>query len=174
MRKFTNGQEALCCDVCSKTYFYADNDDILEIQEFFRFNSVGGYGSIFGDTRAFAIDICQHCFKKNFDKNMRYIDDNDDQEDKLKIDEENMKNCTLTKVSRPDVEGGTRTQVIEGKTNGEPKIGFPFCLIAPPLEKGDVRIVQTSEIEEVNKINDNEFNVKTRSGSIYNITMVDS
>jgi hypothetical protein len=59
---------SVTCDVCKVKY-----TDEMEIQEFISINHTCGYGSIFSDETEIAIDICQHCFKKIFDKDIRKI-----------------------------------------------------------------------------------------------------
>lgn len=47
------------CDVCGR-----DLNNIIEGQEAFCLENVGGFGSIFGDGTIISLDICQHCFKE--------------------------------------------------------------------------------------------------------------
>ncbi len=60
--------DKIICDVCKKEFQYNNYPDDFEIQEFFSINTVGGYGSVFGDEERFRIDICQHCFKDILEK----------------------------------------------------------------------------------------------------------
>lgn len=65
--------ESITCDICKKEFFYHNDDNIgdeMEIQEFVRFRSSGGYSSVFGDGSSIEIDMCQHCFR---DKLGKYI-----------------------------------------------------------------------------------------------------
>lgn len=57
----------ITCDICKKKYDVYE--DYLETQEFLSMREIGGYGSIFGDTKEINVDICQHCLKKIFDEN---------------------------------------------------------------------------------------------------------
>ena len=50
------------CDICHTKYKYPD--DSIEIDEFARFDFVGGYNSVFGDGNRVQVDICQHCFQR--------------------------------------------------------------------------------------------------------------
>ena len=58
----STAKESITCDVCKREFLMSD--DFLEIQEFFSWNMIGGYSSVFGDGNEIVIDICQHCFKK--------------------------------------------------------------------------------------------------------------
>jgi hypothetical protein len=89
--------ESITCDVCGKNYstgiteeivFEAvtdiDNevsiedaaayDNTFEIQEFKHLHFIGGYGSVFGDSDTFKLDICQHCLKSILGPYIRKID----------------------------------------------------------------------------------------------------
>jgi len=52
--------ESLVCDKCGKGI---TPDDIIEWQESYSINFVGGYGSVFGDMVEVTCDLCQHCLK---------------------------------------------------------------------------------------------------------------
>ena len=59
----------LICDVCKKEYKISGEhvtkiNDEMEIQEFVRINTVGGYNSVFGDGREIKLDMCQKCFNE--------------------------------------------------------------------------------------------------------------
>lgn len=47
------------CDKCKK-----EISDELELQETYRIQFTGGYGSIFGDGENVSCDLCQKCLKK--------------------------------------------------------------------------------------------------------------
>jgi hypothetical protein len=47
------------CDKCHRV-----ESNIVELQEWFCYNFVGGFNSIFGDMNEFEIDLCQECFKE--------------------------------------------------------------------------------------------------------------
>ena len=55
--------QTLTCDKCKKSFTEGILEDDFEIQEFLKINFIGGYTSIFGDTRKVKLDICQHCLK---------------------------------------------------------------------------------------------------------------
>lgn len=50
---------------CNKCGYEVECDDQeLEFQEFFWYNFMGGYSSIFGDGVVGEIELCQYCFKE--------------------------------------------------------------------------------------------------------------
>lgn len=61
---------AYVCDICGKRY-----DDVFEMQEFFNLRWTGGYGSVFGDTFKYEVDICQYCANKLWGKLARCVHD---------------------------------------------------------------------------------------------------
>lgn len=62
--------EAKECDVCHKVYL---KDDGLEWQEFIHIDTIGGYGSVFGDGDTIQLDMCQLCFKEKLGNYIRVI-----------------------------------------------------------------------------------------------------
>ena len=58
------------CDICGTEYDYTKPDD-FEIQEFVHIDTVGGYGSIFGDGTRIVSDICQKCLEEKLGKYLR-------------------------------------------------------------------------------------------------------
>ena len=50
--------------MCKTEFDPKYNEDQMEIQEFVRINTVGGYNSVFGDGREIKLDMCQKCFKE--------------------------------------------------------------------------------------------------------------
>ena len=45
--------------------------------------------------------------------------------------------------------GGLRTNKIEGKCASLPKVGHTFIMTAPPLEAGDIHVIETSFVTEI-------------------------
>lgn len=80
--------------------------------------------------------------------------------------------CKLTKVSRPDVEGGLRTDEVEGSTDFMPTIGEPFQMLAAPLEGGSFRYVATSLVKAIVEESEQEVKFMTESGSIYTVEYI--
>lgn len=64
---------SITCDICKDSFKneVSSIDDICKFQETIRIRKECGYGSIFGDGNYIAIDICEPCFKKLFEKNIR-------------------------------------------------------------------------------------------------------
>jgi len=52
------------CSRCGKQYGL---EDPLETQEFLHWNTVGGYGSVWGDGNVVEVDLCQSCTYDLFD-----------------------------------------------------------------------------------------------------------
>ena len=86
-----------------------------------------------------------------------------------------MYECTITKISRPNVEGGLRTDVIEGMAQNLPAKGDPFVMMAEPhTAKGlglGFRYVETTPITKITKEIEDEWVVTTLSGSVYKVTV---
>jgi hypothetical protein len=61
---------SIICDKCKKEEF-----NIMEIQEWFHYNFIGGYNSIFGDMDEYDIDLCQQCMKELIGPYLRHIAD---------------------------------------------------------------------------------------------------
>jgi hypothetical protein len=77
----------------------------------------------------------------------------------------------LTKISRPDIEGGLRTNSVEGKCYSLPIVGNQFEMTAPPLESGDIRFISTNFVESVidtGKV----IRFTTRTGSVYELEVL--
>lgn len=80
--------------------------------------------------------------------------------------------CILSKISRPDsAEGiGLRTDTVEGTTfKREWEVGEVFLMVAPPLVSGNIRSVNTSQIQNMVLISDG-YRFTTLSGSVYEVT----
>lgn len=58
--KVENEVTAITCDRCGRDCL----TDTIEAQECWHIDSVGGYGSVFGDGTRFQMDLCQHCLKE--------------------------------------------------------------------------------------------------------------
>lgn len=63
-------EEVLCqlrdgfiCDKCGKRY---SNEDIIENQELFYWEHIGGYGSLWGDGNTVVVTLCQKCATEIF------------------------------------------------------------------------------------------------------------
>lgn len=80
--------------------------------------------------------------------------------------------ATLTKISRPNVEGGLRTDTVVGRCHSLPTIGESFNMSAAPLESGDIRLISTSIVEEVESLNQCHYRFKTRTGSVYEVVIM--
>lgn len=79
----------------------------------------------------------------------------------------------LTKISRPEgLDGGLRTPDVVGNCTSLPAIGSCFEMTAAPLESGSARFVNTSEVMELSK-DGNIYTLKTRSGSVYTVEVLD-
>jgi len=63
---------SITCNKCKKT---ATPDDTIEWQEFFSYVSSGGYGSVFGDSQLYRIDLCQNCLQELLGSFVEYIDE---------------------------------------------------------------------------------------------------
>jgi|TARA_R110000823_G_scaffold191353_3_gene322941 hypothetical protein len=60
--------------------------------------------------------------------------------------------CILTTVKRdPNLEGGLRTESVNGETNDLPIVGWRFELMAQSLDKTipAIRVVSTSPVESI-------------------------
>ena len=84
--------------------------------------------------------------------------------------------CTLTKISRPDIPGGLRTDSVQGSTKELPTIGKRFVMMAESLsDESDFRYVGTSEVERVEPIEGfditNTYRFTTWSGSVYELVI---
>ena len=81
--------------------------------------------------------------------------------------------CTLTKISRPDIPGGMRTDSVRGSTKELPTLGKRFVMLAEALETGSFRYVDTSEVESVEPMEGfditNAYRFTTWSGSVYEL-----
>ena len=47
---------------CNKCHKEITQNDWIEWQEFFTYNGMMEYGSIFGDSCPYELDLCQNCF----------------------------------------------------------------------------------------------------------------
>lgn len=55
----------MTCDVCKTTHTSSTMEGQMEIQEFWSFDDVGGYGNMaFGDMNRIELDMCQYCAKR--------------------------------------------------------------------------------------------------------------
>ena len=82
--------------------------------------------------------------------------------------------CTMSKISRPDIEGGLRTEEVKGVTGFTPAKDKTFIMMAKSLtdygfDSISTRYVETSPVTEVVEEGENEWVVTTMSGSKYNI-----
>ena len=66
--------------------------------------------------------------------------------------------------------GGLRTSVVEGKCESLPKVGQTFIMTAPPLEAGDLRVIETSFVTEIQDFQE-MIKFKTQNSS-YELTFV--
>jgi hypothetical protein len=58
----------MICDLCGKSY----GCDVFEIQEFLCIDTMGGYGSVFGDEEPIKLDICQYCLYDIYKKSLKH------------------------------------------------------------------------------------------------------
>ena len=65
-------QCAFVCDCCGRRF---TNSDIIESQESWHLESVGGFGSVFGDGAHLEVDLCQGCVKKLLGEFIRVINE---------------------------------------------------------------------------------------------------
>jgi hypothetical protein len=84
--------------------------------------------------------------------------------------------CKIHKVSRPDVEGGLRTNDVEGQTTRLPTMGKPFVMTAKPLNpNATLRYIETSPVKSVVESDDGKtYIIRTETGSVYEITILSS
>jgi len=68
----------------------------------------------------------------------------------------------LEKLS--DNVGGLRTNQIEGFCAALPKVGHTFLMTAPPLEAGNMRVIETSPVVEVTDL-EGVIEFKTQNSS---------
>jgi len=80
----------------------------------------------------------------------------------------------MTKLFREaDLEGGLRTDVVEGVIRRHPEVGDPFVLESAPLdEKYDTRIVSTSRVTSIEEV-DGAVLLRTESNSLYKVEYID-
>ena len=64
--------DKLECNKCHKEY---SDKDFIEWQEFFIYNGMGGYGSVFGDSCPYELDFCQHCFYELVKDYIKYTEE---------------------------------------------------------------------------------------------------
>jgi len=65
--------KSITCSMCGTEYI-----DDMELQEFFIYDAVGGYSSVFGDETRVQFELCQHCLKKIINHfNINVVYDND-------------------------------------------------------------------------------------------------
>lgn len=75
----------------------------------------------------------------------------------------------LTKVSRPDVEGGLRTDTVLGSVVCFPKKGLTMQMVAEPLNpEADIRFIETSPVTDVQE-KDGVTTFQTLTGSVYTL-----
>jgi hypothetical protein len=78
--------------------------------------------------------------------------------------------CKLTKISRPDVPGGLRTEFVVGEAASQPTVGKSFLLTADPLAPGtDIRVVRTTSVKSIaaNRRDPHIVKFTTDTGSVY-------
>ena len=68
---------AIVCDKCGKRI---TADDWVEWQEAFQFSGCGGYGSKFGDSCPFTLDLCEECWHGLVGGLVKYRDDENEVE----------------------------------------------------------------------------------------------
>ncbi len=80
----------------------------------------------------------------------------------------------MTKVYRdPALEGGLRTESVEGNLIYDYSIGSYIRMLSEPLDKTmDARFVTTSRIEKLEKENGVDV-ITTKNGSVYRIEKLD-
>lgn len=80
----------------------------------------------------------------------------------------------LIKIYRDStIQGGLRTTEVIGVCNDLPKINKKFCMVSEPLEYGNIRVIETSLITNIELDKElNQYIVNTESGSIYKITVL--
>jgi hypothetical protein len=62
----------LKCNKCNKEF---TQDDWVDWQEFFTYNGMGGYGSVFGDSCPYELDLCQNCFYELVKDYIKYTEE---------------------------------------------------------------------------------------------------
>ena len=62
----------LKCNKCQREY---DQNNTIEWQEFFTYNGMGGYGSVFGDSCSYELDLCQKCFYELVKDYIKYTEE---------------------------------------------------------------------------------------------------
>ena len=60
---------------CNKCHKEITQNDTIEWQEFFTYNGMGGYGSVFGDSIPYELDLCQNCFHELVKDYIKYIEE---------------------------------------------------------------------------------------------------
>jgi len=60
----------IICDKCGKKI---TPEDTLEWQEVVSWQTVGGYGSVWGDGETVGFDLCQNCAYETFKKSIRIL-----------------------------------------------------------------------------------------------------
>ena len=88
-----------------------------------------------------------------------------------------MRKVRMTKVFRNDaIEGGLRTDTVEGILMGEYQVGNYFVMMGNAIEKVEgegipARLVRTSMITDIKKDGDDDL-IRTASESIYRIERI--
>ena len=78
---FLEAERWIICNKCGKRVLeFSDKTDrtgkdIIEAQEFLRYEKSCGYGSIFGDEALYEIHLCQHCVKEVLGPYMTFHND---------------------------------------------------------------------------------------------------
>lgn len=75
----------------------------------------------------------------------------------------------LTKVSKN--ENDLRTDVITGECARMPQPGFSFNMTAKPLESGNVRLITTSSVDTITKVDDKKY-IFTTLNSTYELDVL--
>ena len=83
-----------------------------------------------------------------------------------------MYKCKLKLISRPDVGGGLRTQVVEGYTHQKLELGQSFIMFSKPVDKSaDIRYIETSPVVGIDQYVKIKGKIKylfeTQTGSKY-------
>ena len=63
--------DSIVCDKCGK--ICSPETHVMDLQEWFHYNFIGGYSSIFCDGDEFEIDLCQNCMKELLGPYLQYV-----------------------------------------------------------------------------------------------------
>ena len=71
----SNKKEYIVKLKCNKYQREYDQNDTIDWQEFFIYNGMGGYGSVFTDSCPYELDLCQNCFYELVKDYIKYIEE---------------------------------------------------------------------------------------------------